>query len=114
MEAINQSLRAAQEENELLEQLKKQKERPPLPQYLDGIEVPTLNHLVPSGDRTNEKASESSQAKPRPDLEPKVIVQVRSNSKPKDELMSSVELSAQDTSHDNHGFAQTLWRVSLK
>ncbi len=52
LEAINQSLKAAEKETELLEQLKKQEERPPLPQELDGVEVPSLNPLV-SKDQLN-------------------------------------------------------------
>ncbi|MAD61080.1 MAG: type II secretion system protein GspD, partial [Myxococcales bacterium] len=47
LEAIHQSIRASEKETELLEQLKRQEERPPLPQELDGVEVPSLNPLVP-------------------------------------------------------------------
>lgn len=64
LEAINQSLRAADEENKLLEQLRKQEERPPLPQELDGVEVPDLNPLV---SKERSKAAQGS----RPSLEPK-------------------------------------------
>jgi hypothetical protein len=40
LEAINQSIRAAEEERALLDELKRQEQRPPLPQELDGIDVP--------------------------------------------------------------------------
>ena len=72
LEAINQSIRAAEKETELLEQLKKQEERPPLPQELDGVEVPSLNPLVPK-DKTQLKPSSSSEVK---QSDSKVKVQV--------------------------------------
>ena len=39
-EAMHQSLRKAQDETQLLEELRKQDQRPPLPQELDGVEIP--------------------------------------------------------------------------
>ena len=71
LEAIHQSLETAKEETKLLEQLKKQDERPPLPQELDGVEVPDLNPLVPSKTNSNES---SEMMPPRPSLEPKTVI----------------------------------------
>ena len=47
LEAINQSIRAAEEERALLDELKRQEQRPPLPQELDGIVVDTPPELLP-------------------------------------------------------------------
>jgi general secretion pathway protein D len=65
LEAINQSIRAAEEERALLDELKRQEQRPPLPQELDGIDVP----VPPEMQQPSEAAQMGSKdGKPRFEL----------------------------------------------
>ena len=60
-EAMHQSLRRAEDETQLLEELRRQEQRPPLPQELDGIEIPEPQLQEPS---TATEASDSPDVKP--------------------------------------------------
>ena len=82
LEAIHQSIKAAKEEIELLEQLKKQDERPPLPQELDGVEIPDLNPLVPSKPTTETNGEEAKTKEEAPASSSTSVVVTTSTNQP--------------------------------
>ena len=67
-EAMHQSLRKADDETKLLEELRRQEQRPPLPQELDGIEIPEPQlEVSPSSDSSTDTAPSGADSKTRSD-----------------------------------------------
>ncbi|MGK0360190.1 MAG: general secretion pathway protein D [Bradymonadia bacterium] len=60
MESIRQSLREAAAEQRVLDELRKQEERPPLPQELDGIEIEAYPSRKKAVEPSNDKAPDDA------------------------------------------------------